>query len=339
MSNQIVKANNQGLKRLKFSQMIQTDGCQELICKTLSNPKDREHFTAAIVSAVSANPALQECDAKSILSAALLGEALKLSPSPQLGQYYLIPYECTVKDANGNVVYLVRDDGQFILDEYGKRIPQKTKIANFQIGYRGLKELALRTGQYKKLNAISVKEGELKYFNLLTEEFEFNMVDDRDSKKTVGYIGMFELVSGFVKVIYWSKEKMISHADEYSPAFSKNGTYGKYAKVSFADYEAGNYDKKTEWLYSSHWYKNFDDMAHKTILKQLIQKWGVMSVDFQVLFEREQEQEQINYEPEITEPEPVDLLPTNEPKVIGQPELRQEQADTEQMEQVNINDL
>ena len=72
---------------------------------------------------------------------------------------------------------------------------------------------------------------------------------------------------------------MIEHADKYSPAFSANATGGKYPKVSFADYEAGKYDKNDEWLYSSFWYKNFDGMAKKTMLRQLISKWGIMSTE------------------------------------------------------------
>ena len=80
----------------------------------------------------------------------------------------------------------------------------------------------------------------------------------------------FEMKNGYVKRLYWSKEKMLNHADKYSQAFSKEATTGKFPKVSFADYEAGNYDPKTEWQYSSFWYKNFDEMAKKTMLRQLL---------------------------------------------------------------------
>ena len=95
---------------------------------------------------------------------------------------------------------------------------------------------------------------------------------------------MFELNNGFRKAIYWSKEKMLAHADKFSAAFSKeemiiHSKYGDKKKVSFADYEAGNYDPKDEWMYSSFWYKNFDAMATKTMLRQLIGKWGPMEID------------------------------------------------------------
>jgi len=82
---------------------------------------------------------------------------------------------------------------------------------------------------------------------------------------------------------------MIAHADRFSPAFSKEATNGKYPKVSFADYEAHNYPAKDEWLYSSFWYKQFDAMAFKTMLRQLISKWGVMSIDLQTAFDNDRE--------------------------------------------------
>jgi recombination protein RecT len=101
----------------------------------------------------------------------------------------------------------------------------------------------------------------------------------------MGYYAMFEYMNGFRKALYWSKEKMINHADRYSPAFSKDAKGGKYPKVSFADYEAGKYPKSDEWLYSSHWYQCFDDMGCKTMLRQLLSKWGVLSIEMQTALE------------------------------------------------------
>ena len=83
---------------------------------------------------------------------------------------------------------------------------------------------------------------------------------------------------------------MLRHADRYSPAFSLNGTSGKYHKVSYADYEAGNYPKEDEWKYSSFWYKDFQAMAFKTMIRQLISKWGVMSVDMQKAYDTDTKQ-------------------------------------------------
>lgn len=104
---------------------------------------------------------------------------------------------------------------------------------------------------------------------------------------------MFELINGFRKALFWSKDKMLNHADKYSQAFSKSATTitsknGRtFTKVAYEDYEDGNYDKSTEWLYSSFWYKDFDGMAYKTMIRQLISKWGIMSIELQNAFEND----------------------------------------------------
>lgn len=277
-------------QRPKFSVMISTPGYQKLINNTLKDTKQAQRFIAAITSAVAINPALQECDPATVLSGALLGESLGLSPSPQLGQYYLVPYDNKKKGC---------------------------KDAQFQMGYKGYVQLALRSGYYKRLNVISVKSGELVRFDPLTEEIELNMIQDEDEREktaTVGYLAMFEYLNGFKKTIYWSREKMINHADRYSPAFSKNATGGKYPKVSFSDYCAKNYPSSDEWKYSSFWYKDFDGMAYKTMLRQLISKWGIMSIELQKAFDEDSRQEEdAEYiqadEPKLTAPQQFQELP------------------------------
>lgn len=246
--------NNKVMTKPKFSVAIQTEQYQKLINNTLGDPSRARRFIASISSAVAINKDLQECDAGTILSGALLGEALDLSPSPQLGQYYLVPF----KDKN------------------------KGKVATFILGYKGYIQLAIRSGYYKKINVIELKEGELKKFDLMTEEIEVDLITDdekRENAKTVGYYAMFEYLNGFKKAIYWSKDKMIAHADKYSPAFTKKG------------YElllAGKVKQEDMWKYSSHWYKSFDDMAKKTMLRQLISKWGVMSIEMREAFEKDE---------------------------------------------------
>ncbi len=223
--------------------------------------ENEQRFITSIVSAVNANPALSECTNNSILSSALLGESLKLSPSPQLGHYYMVPYDN-------------RKAG--------------VKEAQFQLGYKGYLQLAMRSGQYKKINVVAIKEGELIKYDPLNEEIEVNLIEDdelREETPTSGYYAMFEYVNGFRKAIYWSKKRMLKHADKYSASFSLESTSGRYPKVSYADYEAGNYNQKDEWLYSSNWYKDFDGMAYKTMLRQLISKWGIMSIELQTAFE------------------------------------------------------
>ena len=245
-------------KRLPIGSYLTGDAVKQRINQVIGG-KDGQRFISAVISAVQTNPALQECTNQSILSAALLGESLKLSPSPQLGQYYMVPYN---DKERGNV-------------------------AQFQLGYKGYIQLAIRSGQYKKLNVIAIKKGELVRFDPLNEEIEVKLIDDeeqRETAETIGYYAMFEYVNGFRKAIYWSKNKMLSHADKYSPAFSKDGKtvktkYGEKKKVSYADFAAGNYDPKDAWMYSSFWYRDFDGMAYKTMLRQLISKWGIMSIE------------------------------------------------------------
>ena len=245
-------------KRLGIGSYLTGDVVKQRINQVIGG-KDGQRFISAVVSAVQTNPGLQECTNQSILSAALLGESLKLSPSPQLGQYYMVPFN----------------------DK------ERGKVAQFQLGYKGYIQLAIRSGQYKKLNVLAIKEGELVKFDPMNEEIEVKLIEDeeqREAAETIGYYAMFEYTNGFRKAIYWSKKKMLAHADKYSQAFSANGgtvktRYGEKTKVSYSDYVAGNFDPKDAWMYSSFWYKDFDGMAYKTMLRQLISKWGIMSID------------------------------------------------------------
>lgn len=239
----------------KFSVAIQSDAYKNLINNTLNDPKRSSRFIANITSAVSVNPTLQECDAATILSAGLLGEALNLSPSPQLGQFYMVPYEDKKRGC---------------------------KVAQFQLGYKGYIQLAIRSGQYRKINVLPIKEGELVSFDPMTEEIDVNLIEDdelREKTPTAGYYAMFEYVNGFRKAIYWSYKKMLNHADQYSKAFSKK---------AYQDLKDGKIPESDKWKYSSFWYKNFDDMACKTMLRQLISKWGIMSIEMQKALEYDQ---------------------------------------------------
>ena len=258
----IAKAETKTPKKAKFSDIINSAAAKKSIANVLQDPKRQQRYISSIVTTVANNPALQECTFASILSASLLGESLNLSHSPQLGQYFMVPF----KDKKAG----------------------ETR-ASFILSYKGYVQLALRSGYYKKLNVLPIKEGELISYDPLTEDIEVRMIEDageRENAPTVGYYAMFEYMNGFRKTMYWTKDKMLTHADKYSQAFSKDGAeiktqYGTKHKVSFAEYEAGNYPKADEWMYSSFWYKDFDAMAMKTMLRQLISKWGIMSVEMQ----------------------------------------------------------
>lgn len=249
-------ATTQGQK-MSLSAAFATPQFQTAIHNALNDAAREKSFVASIIAASTASPVIQECTPKSVLSAALIGESLKLCPSPQLGHYYFVPYENKVKDSNGKDV----------LDERGK--PIKRKEAQFQMGYKGYIQLALRSGEYKKLNVISIKKGELKRWDALNEEIEVSLIEDEDERElaeTIGYYATFEYLNGFRKAMYWSKAKMERHAQQYSQGYRSDKKYG--TKYTF-------------------WSKDFDGMAYKTMLRQLISKWGIMSLEMQTAFQND----------------------------------------------------
>ena len=225
VKNSLVKKE----EKKTFSAFLAQDAMKKKINEMVGGEKGQQ-FITSIISAVSTNPQLAECDNSSIVSAALLGQALNLSPSPQLGQYYMVPFNDSKRGC---------------------------KVAQFQIGYKGYIQLAIRSGQYKKLNVLAIKEGELKKYDPLNEELEVQLIEneeEREKATTIGYYAMFEYLNGFRKTIYWSKEKMEAQALKYSMGYRAKKGY-------------------------TFWEKDFDGMAYKTMLRQLISKWGIMSVD------------------------------------------------------------
>ena len=222
----------QSARKLQFSTLIKSDAVQKSLSQTLGDAMRAKTFTSSLISAVSTNPALRECDGMTIISAALLGESLNLSPSPQLGQYYIVPF----KDRKAG-----------------------TTRGTFQLGWKGYYQLALRSGQYKNIDAVAIKEGELRSYDPITNHIEIDPIEDeveRENAKTIGYYAFFELINGFKKELYWSKEKMVAHAEKYSMGYKAHKGY-------------------------TFWEKDFDGMALKTMYRQLIGKYGIMSVDMQ----------------------------------------------------------
>lgn len=250
VGNSLTAAKTQ---KTSLTAYLTNDAVKNQINKVVGG-KNGTRFISSIVSAVQTTPALQECTNNSILNAALLGEALGLSPSPQLGQFYMVPFKNNKKNC---------------------------KEAQFQLGYKGYIQLAIRSGYYKKLNVLPIKEGELIRYDPLNEELEVDLIEDdilREEAETIGYYAMFEYENGFRKTLYWSKKKMLAHADKYSSAYS--------LKIA-GDIAQGKIPEKDMWKYSSFWYKDFDAMAMKTMLRQLISKWGIMSIDMQNAFDKD----------------------------------------------------
>lgn len=220
--------------------------------------EESKKFKAALSSALSTSPKLLECKPSTLINAALIGHSLNLPPSPQLGYYYLVPYK---KKQKGNV-------------------PAHTE-AVFQIGYKGYIQLAMRSGYYKKLIVSTVKEGEFVSWNPMTEHLEVKCQSDpheREKAATHGYMGYFEYINGFQKKVYWTVEEVRIHADKYSKA---------YSAANHELLKQGKIPQKDLWKFSSFWYSDFDGMGLKTVIRQMLSKWGSMSVDMQTAYEQD----------------------------------------------------
>ena len=216
----------------------------KLFNETLSNPRTQSYlesvlatkknsFVNNISSLVANNATLQACQPLSVIYAGIKATALDLPLDPNLGFAYVIPY------AN-----------------------RKAGIteAQFQIGYKGFIQLAIRSGKYRTINVTEIKAGELKDFDLLAGEMKFEALPAREKLPTVGYAAFIRLTNGFEKTIYMTKEEVEAHAYEYSQTYKA--------------------DKDKGWA-SSQWSKNFDAMARKTVLKRLLSGFGILSVEMQ----------------------------------------------------------
>ena len=317
--------NVPALQKQKFSVAITTDTYKNLINNTLGDPDRSRRFVASITSAVAVNPALQDCTPATILAGALLGESLNLSPSPQLGQYYLVPFKKTVKDQNGKVIYMTDAQGNKMKDQNGKYIAVTESRAQFVLGFKGYLQLAIRSGQYRDIDVMVIREGEYLGKDPSTGKplFRFNE-DDDESRPVVGYFAYFEYLNGFRKSLYWSKQKMLAHADQYSQAFSAD---------AYQQIQEGKISDSDMWKYSSFWYKNFDEMAKKTMLRQLISRWGIMSIDMQQGYVQDSKFVQI---------ENGEFITTDEPEQPAVPQAAEPEpipADSGQPEQVSLSDL
>lgn len=233
--------------------------------------KNSQRFITSIVSAVTNNNDLTTCEFSTIVAAALLGETLQLSPSPQLGHYYLVPYTVKKKDKSGREYYL--------------------KVAQFQLGYKGYIQLAVRSNFYRDIDVLEIKAGEYLGRDKMTGKHCFSFITDEETRRnteTVGYLAYFEYLNGFTKRIYWTKKEMQDHALTYSKAY-------KGDKANGTSY--------------SFWTTKFDDMAFKTMIRQLISRWGIMSIDMQTAFERDmaviEENENYEYIDNDDTPEPI----------------------------------
>lgn len=201
--------------------------------------KRTPQFLSAVVSLVNADPKLQKAFYEApmtVIQAALKAATFDLPIDPNLGYAFIVPFD----------ISHMNEEGQWY----------KRTEASFLLGWKGMHQLALRTGSYKVINVVDIREGELKSYNRLTEEFDLKFVadeDERDKLPIVGYLGYYRLVNGAEKTIYMTKKKIEKHEKENR----KGDRMGK------------------------GWRDSWDDMARKTVYRKLIGKWGVMSIDYQ----------------------------------------------------------
>lgn len=216
MSKELAK-NLSPIQKLKS--VLNAESVQEQFRNALKENADS--FVASIIDLYSSDKTLQECNPNQVIVEALKAATLKLPINKQLGFAYIVPYKSK-----------------------GAAIPQ------FQLGYKGYIQLAMRTGQYKYLNTGVIYEGMEVKRDILTGQFEFT--GEPTSEKAIGYFAYMELLNGFSKTLYMTKDEIIKHAKRYSKSFNYN---------------------------SSAWQTNFDEMALKTTIRLLLSKYGILSVD------------------------------------------------------------
>ncbi|QPC47133.1 recombinase RecT [Mangrovibacillus cuniculi] len=207
--------------------------------------KRASQFTASILSLYNSESMLQKSEPMSVISSAMIAATLDLPVDKNLGYAWIVPYK-------------------------GK--------AQFQLGYKGYIQLALRTGQYRFINVTPIHEGELVKWNPLTEEIDIDF-EMRSSDKVIGYAAFFELLNGFKKTVYWTKEQVEKHKQ-------------KFSKSDFG------------------WKNDWDAMAMKTVLKAILSKWGILSIEMQTAVvedDREPEMKDITEQVDNTIEYPFDL--------------------------------
>lgn len=219
MSKEVAKKQSNEIKDYeKMSDFFKQKGIMTRFEHILN--KNASSYIASLIQTVQVSDKLPNCNKMTILSAAMKAAALNLPIESNLGFAYIIPY--------GNE-------------------------AQFQIGYKGFIQLALRSGQIIKLNAIPVYEGQLKSFDPLTENLDFDF-ENKQSEKVIGFAGYLELVNGFNKTVYWTAESMTKHGKKYSQVFKKG--FGL-------------------------WKDDFEKMGTKTLIKHLLSKYAPLSSDIQ----------------------------------------------------------
>lgn len=204
--------------------MFKQDSVQARFQRMLG--KKSAGFISSVLTVVSQNKLLQNADMRTVLSSASIAASLDLPIIPSLGRAWIVPYK---------------------------------GVAQFQIGYLGLVELAQRSGLYETINVVTVYEGEIVKWNKFTEELTYG---EPESDVAIGYCASFTLLNGFRKVVYWTKDAVIKHAQRFSKSYHSS---------------------------SSPWQTDFDAMAMKTVLAYMLRHWGPLSIEMQTAMDKDKD--------------------------------------------------
>ena len=281
IQNQVAKKNEGNLQQQGkqtvnqvMNAMLDGEGMRKRFNDLLG--KRAPQFVSSLVSLVNADVNLQQAFYEApmtVIQSALKAATFDLPIDQNLGYAYIVPFKTSKKTEDGSWV--------------------KRMEANFILGWKGMHQLALRTGAYKTINVVDIREGELKSYNRLTEEVSIEFVEDEDEREAlpiIGYVGYYRLVNGAEKTIYMTKKQIENH--------EKKNRKGDYM--------------------GKGWRDDFDAMARKTVYRRLIGKWGVMSIDYQnhseamELANQMQEEHNLEYPPvdaNFVEADVVDVDP------------------------------
>lgn len=234
LKNQLAEKSTQVVdpSKLGFKALMNTPAMKKKFTDILHEKSDS--FMGSLMTLVGGDNYLSQAEPMTIIASALKAATMDLPIDKNLGYAYVVPFNRSEKVGNK---WVKHNEAQFIL------------------GYKGYIQLAQRSGQYKALNALSIYDGQLIDWNPLTEEFTFDY-KSKVSDEVIGYVGFFELLNGFKKTVYWTKQEIESHR-------IKN---------------AKGYDKEK---LSGAWVDNYDSMAIKTVLRNMLSKWGLLSVEMQ----------------------------------------------------------
>lgn len=247
--------SEQGLATLK--RMLSAESVQAQFQNALGEHKNA--FVASIIDLYTSDSQLQTCKPSQVIAEALKAATLNLPINRALGFAYIVVYKNNIKQADGTWA----------------KVPTPT----FVVGYKGLIQLALRTGMYRHINADVVYEGELRETDKLTGAIDLRGA--KTSDRVIGYFAHFELIGGFAKTLYMSVNDMARYAKKYSPSVGKDTTVEQLEKLA----QTQSVGKKVGWE------GNFEDMALKTVLRRLLGKYGYLSVEMCNLMAEEAERQ------------------------------------------------